>query len=114
MITSEEWDIFEDIVKFLAIFKDLTEKMSQNAPTVFWIIPLFNILFDHVEDVADDNNQPEFIREAATQARHKLKEYYSKTNTTTMLCTLLDPRRKLLYFRKRKFNKEWIEEVRLL
>jgi hypothetical protein len=107
MISSEEWDVFDDIIEFLIIFKDLTEKMSQNAPSVFWIIPLFNILFDHVDDTAD-NATSKYIRDVATQARHKLKEYYSKTNATTMLCTLLDPRRKLSYFTKRDFAKEYI------
>lgn len=103
----------DDIVEFLTIFRDLTEKMSQNAPTVFWIIPLFNILFDHVEDTADSATS-KYIRDAATQARHKLKEYYSKTNATTMLCTLLDPRRKHLYFVKRNFSKDDIDVVRSL
>jgi Domain of unknown function (DUF4413) len=87
--------------------------MSQNVPSVFWIIPLFNILFDHVEDIADSATS-EYIREAATQARHKLKEYYSKTNSTTMLCTLLDPRHKLSYFVRRKFAKEHIQAVNAL
>jgi hypothetical protein len=114
MLSQDEWDLFDDIIEFLTIFKDLTTKMSQNAPTVSWIIPLFNILFDHVEDIADGNDHSEFVQNAATQARHKLQEYYTKTNTTTMLCTLLDPRRKLLYFKSRKFPKEWVEEVRLL
>jgi hypothetical protein len=88
--------------------------MSQNAPTVSWIIPLFNVLFDHVEDVADDNNQPKFIREAAIQTRNKLEEYYSKTNATTMLCTSLDPRHKLSYFKRNNFSREWIDKVESL
>ena len=99
-------------MQFLAIFKNLTVIMSRDTPTAFWIIPFFNILFDHVEDVADKAEYSEHIRDAATQTRCKLKDYYSKTNTVTMLCTLLDPRRRLTYFRKRKFPKEEIDKLR--
>ena len=86
--------------------------MSRNAPTALWIIPFFNILFDHVEDAADKAEYSECIRDTAVQKRCKLHEYYSKTNTTTMLCTLLDPRRRLMYFRKRKFPKEETDRLR--
>jgi hypothetical protein len=89
--------------------------MSQNTPTAFLIIPFFNILFDHVEDVADNADKAEHsehIREAATQTRCKLEEYYTKTNTITMLCTLLDPRCKLLYFKKRKFSKKDVDDLK--
>ena len=86
--------------------------MSQNAVTSFSIIPFFNILFDHVEDVADKAEYLKYIQDAATQTRCKLSEYYAKTNLVTMLCTLLDPQRKLVYFKSRKFPKDQIEELK--
>ncbi|CAG8803303.1 41130_t:CDS:2, partial [Gigaspora margarita] len=47
----------EKIGEFLEPFKDLTIKMSSSSnSTAFWIIPLFNILFNHVEDVVSNVN----------------------------------------------------------
>ncbi|CAG8851706.1 19813_t:CDS:2, partial [Gigaspora margarita] len=47
----------EKIGEFLEPFKDLTIKMSSSSnSTAFWIIPFFNILFNHVEDVASNVN----------------------------------------------------------
>jgi hypothetical protein len=43
----------EKIAEFLEPFKDIMVKMSASLnSTVFWIIPLFNIIIDHVEDAA--------------------------------------------------------------
>jgi hypothetical protein len=113
-ISPDEWALLGEVVDLFLIFKELTEKMSQNIPSVFWVIPLFNVLFDRVEDVADNAASAEPIRAAAIQTRHKLQEYYSKTNVTTMLCTLLDPRRKLLYFVKKRFPREEVDALKTL
>ncbi|CAG8847154.1 35295_t:CDS:2, partial [Gigaspora margarita] len=52
-ISHNQWTALEKIVEFLEPFKDLTIKMSSSSnSTAFWIIPLFNIVFNHVEDVA--------------------------------------------------------------
>jgi hypothetical protein len=49
----------EKIVEFLEPFKDITVKMSASLnSTVFWIIPLFNIIIDHVEDAASAVDGP--------------------------------------------------------
>jgi hypothetical protein len=103
-----------EIVNLFLIFKELTENMSRNIPSIFWVIPFFNVLFDRAEDIADYTATAESIREAATQIRHKLQGYYSKTNITTMLCTLLNPQRKLLYFVKKRFPKEEIDTLKTL
>ncbi len=98
----------------------MTVKMSASLySTVYLVIPLFNIILDHVEDVATSRgNGPDRvmtrIRSAAQAAREKLVQYYSKTNTTIMLCTALDPRRKFYYFVKRDFPKDEIHEAKAL
>ncbi len=51
---------------------------------------------------------------AATAAREKLVQYYSKTNETVMLCTALDPRRKFYYFAKKEFPDEEIDKTKKL
>ncbi|CAG8815336.1 5841_t:CDS:2, partial [Gigaspora margarita] len=98
------------VAKFLKPFKELTTKMLSSANIIaFWIIPLFNIIFDHVEDTA----LAEEI-ETAIAAQEKLVQYYSKTNTTIMLCTALDPRRKFHYFIKKEFSEDKINKTKIL
>jgi len=42
----------EEMAQFLEPFNDLTKKISgSNYSTVFLIIPLFNIIIDHIEDL---------------------------------------------------------------
>ncbi|CAG8830319.1 24436_t:CDS:2, partial [Gigaspora margarita] len=52
-ISRNQWATLDRVAKFLEPFKELTTKMSSSANiTAFWIIPLFNIIFDHIEDTA--------------------------------------------------------------
>ncbi|CAG8834972.1 1455_t:CDS:2, partial [Gigaspora margarita] len=113
-ISHSQWTTLEKIVEFLEPFKDLTVKMSSGSDsTAFWIIPLFNIVFNHVEDVASNvktkNRSVSPIFLAAVAAREKLVQYYSRTNTTIMLCTVLDPRRKFHYFVRKEFPSDEID-----
>jgi len=112
-MSNSDWINLEKIATFLQPFKDLTVKMSASSySTVFMIIPLFNIIIDHVEDTEEAATLR--LREAATAAKTKLLLYYSKTNTTTMLCTALDPRRKFNYFVKKEFSPDDIEKTKSL
>jgi len=47
-------------------------------------------------------------------SREKMVQYYSKTNTTTMLCTALDPRRKFNYFSRKGFPQDEIDATKAL
>jgi len=48
----------EKIAEFFEPFKDLTIRMSSSSnSTIFWIISLFNIILDHVEDMASDTGK---------------------------------------------------------
>ena len=112
-MSNSDWANLEKIANFLKPFKDLTVKMSASSySTVYMVIPLFNIIIDHVEDTEEIAISQ--LREAATAAKTKLLLYYSKTNTTTMLCTALDPRRKFNYFVKKEFSQDDIEKTKLL
>ncbi|CAG8852490.1 23540_t:CDS:2, partial [Gigaspora margarita] len=107
-ISHSQWTALEKIVEFLEPFKDLTIKMSLSSnSTAFWIIPLFNIVFNHVEDIASTVN-----KSAAVATREKLVQYYSKTNSTIMLCTVLDLCRKFYYFVKKEFLDNEINETK--
>jgi hypothetical protein len=89
---------------------------TSSHSTAYLVIPLFNIIIDHVEDTADlsENEVAAEIQMAAKAAREKLIRYYSKTNTLTMLCTALDPRRKFYYFTKKGFLDDDISETKML
>jgi hypothetical protein len=93
---------------------------SSSESTVFYVIPLFNIIIDHVEDTASRmGGQPgegwvERLQNAANAAREKIVQYYSKTNTTTMVCTALDPRRRFNYFVKKGFPQDEIDATKAL
>lgn len=67
-----------------------------------------------MEDAASARGSDVCVKSAAKAAREKLVQYYSKTNTMTMLCTALDPRRKFHYFRKKRFPEREINELRTL
>ncbi|CAG8731552.1 3375_t:CDS:2, partial [Gigaspora rosea] len=52
-LSRKQWATLDKVVKFLEPFKDLIAKIAFSAnSTVFWIIPLFNIILNYVEDVA--------------------------------------------------------------
>jgi len=89
---------------------------TSSYSTAYLIIPLFNIIIDHVEDTADlsEGEVTGKIQIAAKAARDKLVRYYSKTNMFMMLCTALDPRRKLYYFTKKGFLDDDISETKML
>ena len=85
---------------------------ASSYSTVFMIISLFNIIIDHIEDTEEAATLR--LWEVAIAAKTKLLLYYSKTNTTTMLCTALDSWRKFNYFVKKEFSSDDIEKMKLL
>jgi hypothetical protein len=119
-ISHLQWKSLEAIADLLQPFKDLTMKMSKSSDnTASDIIPLFNLVIDHTDDhCSKQGNGPggilSRIRAASKSAREKMMQYYSKTNTVTMLCTALDPRRRFNYFEKREFEPESIVKTKEL
>ena len=106
-ITLSQWKFLKEMAQFLEPFNNLTKKISgSNYSTVFLIIPLFNIIIDHIEYLENEKISIETakIQTAAVAAKEKLIAYYSKTNSMTMMCTALDPRRKFNYFTKKEFS----------
>ena len=53
-ISEDAWQQFELICRFLEPFAKVTTVMSASKyPTIAAVIPLFNRLYDHLEDVID-------------------------------------------------------------
>lgn len=92
-------------------------KISTNSYSrSYLIIPLFNIIIKHIDNniSAKGGGITARIRKAAMESREKLDQYYQKTNIINMICTVLDPRRKLHYFTKIGFSEEKINEAKLM
>ncbi|CAG8833087.1 37774_t:CDS:2, partial [Gigaspora margarita] len=54
-ISHSQWSTLEKIIKFLGPFKELTAIISSSSnSTAYLIIPLFNIILNHIEDTASD------------------------------------------------------------
>jgi len=76
-------------------------------PTISTVIPLYNLLIDHIEDTIDNINTLPSIKLAAEKCKEKILEYYNKTNNIYLFATILDSRLKLQYFK----GKEWGDEL---
>ena len=111
----EEWTQVDDVRKFLAPFKKLSEKMSSESKvTSAQVIVSFNTVFDFVERVATRQGMNASIQAASNSIHEKFVKYYSKTNVTTMLCTFLHPSHKLRYFMQdgNQFLKSEMDELK--
>ncbi|CAG8648371.1 8187_t:CDS:2, partial [Funneliformis mosseae] len=108
ILTDEDWNNLEQIAKFLILFKEVTIIMSGfTYPTISTVIPLYNLLIDHIEDTIDNINTLPSIKLAAEKCKEKILEYYNKTNNIYLFATILDSRLKLQYFK----GKEWGDEL---
>jgi hypothetical protein len=81
------------------------------------IVPLYNILINHVENIISNENIQEIdnennseackdeekwdqvIKEAAKKSKVKLLEYYNKTHDIYLISTILDSRLKFQYYK---------------
>src|SRR5271169_5891924 len=65
-------------------FKVATEAMSSDTyPTLAHVVPVYNFIWNHVEDFIDNKgNRPE-LRSAAQKALDKLRDYYSRTDDSS-------------------------------
>ena len=83
---------------------------SSTYLTLLLIVPLFNILLDHLENTDEKINLDETIKEVAKECYTKLKEYYNKIDKTFLIATILDPRFKMHYYKNNKWE-EYIDTI---
>ena len=108
----DEWCELDIIKTFLKKFKEITVIMSSSSyPTLSMVIPLYNALIDHTEDYISDDNNSSVIKNAATNCRTKLLEYYNKTNDACIIVTILDPRLKMEYYDDKTWEDEHRKEI---
>lgn len=133
-INNEEWKQIDEVLEFLEPFAQVTNDMEgAKYPTLNAVIPLYNLLIDHVmdwvegeddgpesqdDDPEPQDEEPEATRrhlketiEGAKAARSKLVQYYQKTTSTYLIPIVLDPRLKLAYFQNNKHWKDLTQTV---
>ncbi|RIA79543.1 hypothetical protein C1645_840456 [Glomus cerebriforme] len=72
-------------------------------PTLSYMILIYNILINKLEDFYDTPDRFKNGKEAANKAINKLQDYYNKTDTTLYSTSLiLDPRIKFEYINNNK------------
>ena len=85
--------------------RDATEVLSgQNYATLSMVVPIYNILLDHLE--AKSQNAPsafvyvesDYLVDAAKAAFAKLNKYYDISSELCTIATVLDPRLKLQFY----------------
>ena len=113
-LTEDEWNVLTEIKRFLEPFADVTKSIEGSLyPTLSVVIPLYNVLIDHIEDWVDNEQRKEQepdaldcefeshcpeIKAGALAAKQKLLEYYNKTSEIYIVSVVLDPRLKIDYF----------------
>ncbi|GBB88912.1 hypothetical protein RclHR1_15510004 [Rhizophagus clarus] len=111
-INEEEWVHLLEIEELLKCFAKATKQIcGETYPTISYVIPIYNILLNKLEDFCDTPNRFENGKEAATNAINKLKTYYNKTDSTLYAVSLiLDPRLKIEYMKDNEWERKWIDK----
>jgi hypothetical protein len=95
-----QWGFFENLSKFLKPFKDVTTFCSSSSyPTLSVVVPLYNSLMDHCESWKASTKFQSCFCDAVELCLSKLAEYYNLTSHVFSICTLIDPRLKLEYYK---------------
>ncbi|CAI2185444.1 5870_t:CDS:2, partial [Funneliformis geosporum] len=81
----EEWNHIKELYRIFEIFHKATEEMSKSQyVTLSSLIPIYNVLLDHLEKLLDSEYREFYIipkvRTAIAKVYEKLKTYYPKTD----------------------------------
>ncbi|CAB4396011.1 unnamed protein product [Rhizophagus irregularis] len=114
-INEEEWARLGEIELLLKCFAKATKQIcGETYPTISYVIPIFNILLNKLEDFRDTPGRFENGKETAINAINKLKDYYNKTDTTLYSALLiLDPRLKLEYMKDNEWERSGLIKQRI-
>jgi hypothetical protein len=126
-ISDVEWDMLEDLVQTLALFKKLSTLISGSSYTTLGsVLPYYCKLLMSLEksaekytmNVNDDSSEALLapLGFACNEAWLKLKEYYNRTDMHShfRLATILDPRYKLDVFKTLDWKKRDINAAETL
>ncbi len=110
LITEEECIYYEGINNLLTPFEKATVRLSGSSYlTTQTVKPIYDKLITMFEFKEKDNTS-DLVKKAATAGKNQFQKYYDKTTNYHDIETVLDPRLKLEFF-KRKNLKESISAV---
>ncbi|CAB5383608.1 unnamed protein product [Rhizophagus irregularis] len=113
-INEDKWINLLEIEELLKYFAKATKQICGEAyPTLSYVIPIYNILLNKLEDFRDTPNRFENGKEVAINAINKLKIYYNKTDSTLYAVSLiLDPRLKVEYMKNNEWETQWVDRTK--
>jgi hypothetical protein len=147
-LSEEDWDAaihLRDVLKvctqillffftnpIFQIFKDATLFFSRGTPNLTMVIPVMDIIDDHLATAATNDDYPLALKAALAVSKKTLNRYYNKTDDAEVFriamgifivscycfhiinffLSVLHPGRKLEYFEEAGWTKDWIDTAR--
>ncbi|KAH9987579.1 hypothetical protein BJV77DRAFT_922019, partial [Russula vinacea] len=113
----EEWNVAEELCDVLKIFKDASDFFSRElshghpATNIATVIPAMDTIDEVLATNALSSKYSVAIHAALSIGKKTLNRYYSKTDLSNVyrIAMVLHPRHKLNYFKKAKWEDDWIK-----
>ncbi|KAH9975145.1 hypothetical protein BJV77DRAFT_932222, partial [Russula vinacea] len=113
----EEWNVAEELCDVLKIFKDASDFFSRKllhghpATNIATVIPAMDTINEVLATNALSSKYLVAIHVALSIGKKTLNHYYSKTDLSNVyqIAMVLHPRHKLNYFKKAKWEDDWIK-----
>ncbi|KAF7296800.1 Dimer-Tnp-hAT domain-containing protein [Mycena indigotica] len=135
LLSNDEWQLMSQLRTLLKPFKDATIRFSKSKfPRIFEVIPVIDLINEHLEDTARLKDSPVFlhpkapkparlpttrrstfnaVRMAAVAGLGILDKYYAKTDESVIyrIAMLLHPSYGMAYFDQMGWEQEWKDLV---
>ncbi|GBC09742.1 hypothetical protein RclHR1_09080005 [Rhizophagus clarus] len=100
--------------KVISYFKKSLDFITEQLyPTLSFSIPVYNYLITMLNTVIADEDTLQEIKNAATEAKKKVLDYYPTSNKQMYtIVIVMDLRLKLQYFKKNKWKSPFISQVK--
>ena len=101
----EDWLVLKQVFSFLEEFALITTYVEGSPyPTLSLVLPMYNQLLTHLEDVSLDTTKHALVVKGAKAGLQELSAYYDKASPVMITATYLDPRCKMKYFVNHGWN----------
>ncbi|KAF8157780.1 hypothetical protein BJ912DRAFT_866724 [Pholiota molesta] len=109
-LSAREWEIATELRDLLKVFKDATLFFSRSTPSIATVIPVMDHIDQHLTTCATSDSTSVALSAAATIGKQTLNKYYNMTDHSEVyrIAMVLHPRHKLSYFKRAKWDEEWI------
>lgn len=117
---NEDWEILQEVLDFLQIFKDTSTFLcAERYPTIQYVVPVYNYLLEKIKDCMKSKGT-HYMIPAMKLAYEKISGYYDLTGTgqksplSEIYATsiLLDPTLKFQFFKDRNWAPSVMKSIR--